>query len=559
MKEFQRAKQEALSRNGSAAPSAQTVHNVTVPGDRSFSGAAPAVQPANIASFDPVPFDQNNFNSGAPFAAYSQNSTYANPTISTSGYVNNAEATIQQQTAHSFFNSTGSQPYAVDHQQNYTGSVLPIVSANVQGTAQNLVGAQGFVNSAVQRPAHGVSPIPIPVSVSAPLNQYGYGNMVAPVDNAAEKRIQNMAILLQEEQQRNHELSAKVAQQQSVIQSLQTNLNQTSQHDTRASSEVDRLKNELASHSKTISILVAERGEQQAKIAQFQQEAMASVGTIEELQGRLNASRYRVTELEKELSSLESSQKKFDQSRQSLCTELENAQEENKRLLKISQDANDETTNVQHQLTVKSKEVDGLKVDVNQKTSEIELLKLRVEQLTSGDVIVANDSILFGQEHKLAMEKQITELQNTVSALSGEGERIEQQYQTYMQHLTKESTALRYRVEELVETNERAAKREEGLLTHIRDLERQIQKQISTQQKLSQQRDEVRLDESGGARVSGAVDESKQVLLEKLAHLEAQIVDQVVSILTTWHFKGEKALHSFFFTFLHPYLTSVII
>lgn len=336
----------------------------------------------------------------------------------------------------------------------------------------------------------------------------------APAHTNAE--MQSLVQRLNEERQRNVELQNTVAQQQTVIESLQVNLKQTVQRDTKESIELHQLQAELASHAKTISILVGERAEQQARIAQLQQDATSTTSVVEELQGRLNASRHRVNELERGVSSHESSQKKFDQSRQSLCTELENAQEQIKALQRTQQDAVDETTNMQHQLAVKVKEVDALSADLAQKTSEVDLLKVRVEQLSSGDVnLAAAADGQFNSDEKFALEKQITELHNTVSVLSGEGERIEQQYQTYVQHLTKENTLLIGRVDELVEAKETLVKREESLLNHTQELERQIQKQINTQKKLDQQQ---RNDEDVNAKVT---DGSQQAdLFVRLTQLE---------------------------------------
>lgn len=425
---------------------------------------------------------------------------YSNPATNVAGY---------------FYN-----PYAANDQFQNLGPLLPPMPANFPYT--HPANAPNIPQQQQQQPALPLAQAPLSLSHTPATNT---NNM----DHSIE--IQRLNHLLQGEKQRNIVLNAKVAQQQTVIESLQANLQQAQLQQrneiTRDTAEVEKLRAELASHTKTISILVAERGEQQAKIAQSQQEATVSIATIEELQGRLNASRHRVNELEKELTTLDTSQKLFDQSRQTLCTEIENAQDEIKRLLKLNQDANDETTNAQHQLTVKSKELDSLRNELQQKNGDIELFKVRMEQLTSGDVLQSNDAGQLNQEEKLALDKQITELQNTVSVLSGEGERIEQQYQTYVQHLVKETTALTQRVEELVEANERATKREESLLSHIQDLERQIQKQISTQQKLNQQQIVTSAVEAGP---NGASGDDNHALIGKLSDVEKRNEEVEVSI-----------------------------
>lgn len=455
--------------------------------------------PAARVPFDPI----QTGGQSVPYANLAQppppGAQYSNPAMNVAGY---------------FYNpNTANDPF-----QNL-GPSLPPLPVNTFPYGNPDAPQQQHQQ---QQPALAVAQVPL----SLPPHPAANTNHM---DHSIE--IQRLNHLLQDEKQRNNDLHAKVGQQQTVIESLQANLQQAQSQQrndiAKDTVEVEKLQAELASHTKTISILVAERGEQQAKISQSQQEATVSIATIEELQGRLNASRHRVNELEKELNTLDTSQKLFDQSRQTLCTEIENAQDEIKRLLKLNQDANDEMTNVQHQLTVKTKELDSLRNELQQKNGDIELFKVRVEQLTSGDVVQSNDAGQLNQDEKLALEKQITELQNTVSVLSGEGERIEQQYQTYVQHLVKETTALTQRVEELVEANERATKREESLLSHIQDLERQIQKQISTQQKLNQQQNAASGTEGA---LNGATGDDNHALIGKLADVEKRNEEFEVSI-----------------------------
>lgn len=514
MKDFQRAKQESLARNGLGIGSAAAAATPPPPApqsnisntefDRKLEQTVNVIEVVNPAAqipFDPIPIAGQSL----PYSSIAQ----PPPAAPYSNQMNVAGYFFNPNTANDPFQNLGtsfpqhsSNNFSYAHQQQQQQAPMPVSQV----------------------------PLPPPPTTANAHN----------TDHSIE--IQRLNHMLQDEKQRNNDLNAKISQQHTIIETLQTNLQQfhLQQRNNIAKDTVDleKLQSELAAHTKTISILVAERGEQQAKIAQSQQEATVSIATIEELQGRLNASRHRVNELEKELSTLDTSQKLFDQSRQTLCTELENAQEEIKRLIKSSQDANDEMTNVQHQLTVKTKDLDSQKNELQQKNGDIELLKVRVEQLTSGDVMQSNGAMQYNaQDDTLALEKQITELQNTVSVLSGEGERIEQQYQTYVQHLTKETSGLTQRVEELTDANERASKREESLLNHIQDLERQIQKQISTQLKLNQQQNVTSEVEYGS---KGAIGDDNQALIGKLsvveqrnAEFEVNIFDIIIFLFST--------------------------
>lgn len=346
-----------------------------------------------------------------------------------------------------------------------------------------------------------------------------------------EQRNQELSNLLQVEKVRNHELSVKVTQQHSTIEELTRELQQLRQN----SGTVQELQQQVNAHIQTVNILVGEKSDLTAKLQQRDQRLNEYESQCVELQGRLNASRHRVSELEKDLNTLTQSQQKYDGSQQALCTELETIQEENKRLTRLHQDASDENAEIQHQLAAKTKEIDELRNVISSKNSELELIRVRLEALTGGDITQADTSIADKTQHDqriLDSERQIIELQNMISELTNDRDRTQQQYQTYVQHLTSETNAMNQRIQELTKANEKLTKREESLVNHVQELEKQIQKQISTQRRLAALRDDEhpKTEESNNIRSDNPQTRDElNALKDKLNIIEKEKADLNVS------------------------------
>lgn len=368
-----------------------------------------------------------------------------------------------------------------------------------------------------------------------------------PTNDSAPLRQHNQELndLLQVEKMRNHELSVKVTQQHSTIETLTNELNDLR----KCANTIAALQQQVNAHIQTVNILVGEKSDLTAKLQQRDQRITEYESESVELQGRLKASRHRVSELEKDLNTLAQSHQKYDGSQQALCSELETLQEENKRLKRLHQESCDENTELQHQLVQKAKELDELKTAIGTRNNELEMARIRLEQLTGGDSLqsitpAASNSEPTPQDQLrlLDAERQVIELQNMISELTNDRDRTQQQYQTYVQHLTSETATLTQRIQELTKANEKLTKREESLVNHVQELEKQIQKQISTQRRLAALRDEEQVvggadagKDSGGGAVT-ASDSSGQntneliALKEKLQAIEKEKSDLNVSV-----------------------------
>ena len=146
---------------------------------------------------------------------------------------------------------------------------------------------------------------------------------------------------------------------------------------------------------------------------------------------------------------------------------------------------------LRQQLLLKNQDFKVIQDQLERANSELSLSKLKIEQLSSGQNVGHYD---VGQDQNARIEslsqqnliktQQINELQETVKQLGSERDQSYQEYRNYVLQLND-------KVNEMTRDNEHLSKREEELVRHISELERQIQQQLTKQQKYSHQNDEI--------------------------------------------------------------------
>lgn len=284
---------------------------------------------------------------------------------------------------------------------------------------------------------------------------------------------------------KNNDLIDQLTKQNRVIEGLQFELHKVRlENSTKTNVDVNSLQGQLDAHAQTIGILVGEKAELTAALAKYQGLAKSNASEVEELQGRLNASRHRVSVLERDIGNMKSSHEKYDTTQQKLCDELEQCQEEIKKLKKISVDSEEEIAELKRSSSLKSERIGMLEQELRKNNSELELSKLRVEQLSGGDVVESDGHLEKLSTEKSFFEQKTHELEGVIQQLNAERDQSGQQYQNYVQQLNEEITKLAHQLEERVVENERLSKREEGLVKHVGDLERQMQQQFNKQKKI---------------------------------------------------------------------------
>ncbi|XP_013393531.1 golgin subfamily A member 2-like, partial [Lingula anatina] len=128
-----------------------------------------------------------------------------------------------------------------------------------------------------------------------------------------EARNRELAALLEKHSQSNRQLAMHIHELKKHNTSLQQQVQEErGGFEERQRKELGALKEQLQVHIQTIGILVAEKTELQSSVNQSQRLAQQRLTEIEELSGRLKASRQRVADLERDLSSISTSSQQFE-------------------------------------------------------------------------------------------------------------------------------------------------------------------------------------------------------------------------------------------------------
>lgn len=284
------------------------------------------------------------------------------------------------------------------------------------------------------------------------------------------------------ERHRNSELNIQLRSQIGQFEALQNEMQLLQvANSTKSTMELGPLQEQLRAHVQTIGVLVGEKAELAAGLNKFQGLAKQKCEEVEELQGRLNASRHRVQVLEKDLADVRQSREQYNTGQERLCSELEACQEERHTLQKRLEDASDDIAELNQKLSLKNKDIGRLEVELTAARSEISLVNLRVQQFSAGDSLESDRTVEQLTQQKLHFERVNQDLQKMVQQLGTERDQSNAQYQSYVQQLNKDSATLAAQLQEYVGENERLSKREESLVKHVGDLERQIQQQMTKQ------------------------------------------------------------------------------
>lgn len=105
------------------------------------------------------------------------------------------------------------------------------------------------------------------------------------------------------------------------------------------------------------------------------------IGEVEELQGRLKASRYRVTDLEKEVSSLQGRNEGFEKVAHELFCECEKLKLENSTINGQLLERQEETSELHQKLNARMNDYVILQQELQEKSSQLSLTELRVQQV----------------------------------------------------------------------------------------------------------------------------------------------------------------------------------
>lgn len=287
---------------------------------------------------------------------------------------------------------------------------------------------------------------------------------------------------------RSVELQQQLEQQSHQITQLRSELEfhrNTATNLQKNIDELNKLKTEEShssrQHADVVKVLVSEKSSLIDALQKAELAVKSKFEENEELQNRLNASRHRVKHLESEVRS--SSGRPIVEEDTNKIEEIVAAR------IKDFKDSNHQIESEKNELKVllsqKRIELENLQKNFDHLNTELHLANVKIAQLSDESAPTidnSNQSHLNAINQELAIkQQQIAELYSVIDQVNRDKEASDCQYQNYVSHLIKEMESLKENTAELSNENDALVKREQNLLKHVADLERQMQQQIQRQ------------------------------------------------------------------------------
>ncbi|XP_038063693.1 golgin subfamily A member 2-like [Patiria miniata] len=232
--------------------------------------------------------------------------------------------------------------------------------------------------------------------------------------------------------------------------------------------EQSSLREQLQVHIQTIGILVSEKSDLQSAVAHSQQSLKQKAGEADNLSSRLQASRQRVAELERDLTSATSSSQQYQKTSAGLDKEKDTLMLDVYKLKKANEELTQRNSETSSQLRTKvaeSSQLEQLAQDLKDRLSAAEL---RAHQLANqGSQQDTHDALLKVQQDKAELESKLAQYNQSFQQLTAEREQLAQQFQQHTQQYQKQA-------QELVQQIQAQAQEKEILVEKQAELQKQI-------------------------------------------------------------------------------------
>ncbi|KAM9438452.1 golgin subfamily A member 2-like isoform 5-T6 [Salvelinus alpinus] len=235
--------------------------------------------------------------------------------------------------------------------------------------------------------------------------------------------------------------------------------------------EQGAMREQLQVHIQTIGILVSEKSELQTALSYTQQAARQKTGEAEELSNRLQATKQRVSELERTLSSVSTQQKQFDKHNKELEKERDNLRLEVYRLNSVSEEGRQQSSELSEQLKLRVSENSAMRLDLDELRKRLEMTDDMLQQFSSqSGPPSANQQMHLLLEEKLQIEAHTAQLMESVAQLQTERDRYAEQIQEEGQVWKDKTEQLLSQVTLVAEERDRSISQIQELEAHITDL-----------------------------------------------------------------------------------------
>lgn len=371
-------------------------------------------------------------------------------------------------------------------------------------------------------PVQATAQIEVPSQIEAPAqietSQQFIAQPLTRQENTSE--VNKLNVLVENQSVHIRELTGALDYYKSM-----TNNNQNVQN----CDEMEKLKKDLQFHSETVKMLVSEKTSLTDNLQKSEIAVRDKHNENEELQGRLNASRSRVKQLEAETKKLVN-QKQPQINHEAEAQKIEEVVASRVREYQEHHERSEtERSELKLQLNQKKIEYDNLQKNFEHINTELHLSNVKISQLSDITTpVTTTDSFDQARLNSLSQEiaiknQQIQELSESINQMNRDKDSSDSQYQSYVSLLSRENETLKLSALEINETNTQLVKRDHELVAHIGELERQMQQQIRKQQSLAASSNEEKPATTDGVTQEALANLSSQVTALNENNMKLQV------------------------------------
>uniref|UniRef100_A0A3Q3KCY8 Golgin subfamily A conserved domain-containing protein n=1 Tax=Monopterus albus TaxID=43700 RepID=A0A3Q3KCY8_MONAL len=328
-----------------------------------------------------------------------------------------------------------------------------------------------------------------------------------------ESRNQELAAALESSNLTNSQLNTKLDQLAKQSQELTDQLQkERKEFEQRFSKEQGAMREQLQVHIQTIGILVSEKSELQTALQYTQQAARQKTAEAEELNNRLQATKQRVSELERTLSSVSTQQKQFEKHNKDLVKERDSLRLEVFRLNNLSEESKQQSSEFSEKLKLSTQENGAMRLEVEDLRKRLEMAEIMLQQCSSqSDPTSAKQQVQLLLEEKQHLEAQTHQLTESVTQLKTERD-------CYAEQIQEEGRVWKDKTEQLLTQVSLVAEERDRNINRVQELEASIAELKNAAALLSQER---KAQDDAGPQSSGP-SESEVALQEALNSLQQE-------------------------------------
>uniref|UniRef100_A0A3P8TEU2 Golgin A2 n=1 Tax=Amphiprion percula TaxID=161767 RepID=A0A3P8TEU2_AMPPE len=280
----------------------------------------------------------------------------------------------------------------------------------------------------------------------------------------------------------------------------------------RFSKEQGAMREQLQVHIQTIGILVSEKSELQTALQYTQQAARQKTAEAEELNNRLQATKQRVSELERTLSSVSTQQKQFEKHNKDLEKERDNLRLEVFRLNNLSEESKQQSSELSEQLKLSTHDNGAMRLELEDLHKRLEIADLMLQQCSSqSDPTSANQQVQLLLEEKQQIEAHSHQLMESLTQLKTERD-------CYAEQIQEEGRVWKDKTEQLLAQVSLVAEERDRNINRVQELEASIAELKNAAALLAQEKEA----KDGAEPQSSGPSESEVALQEAFNSLQQE-------------------------------------